>query len=414
MKKLLLISVLLTSMCTALLAQTNLREGIVITLQGDTLHGSIEYRTERINAERCVFLPDGSNEYTTYLPGEIQGYRYLDNGIYYVTRRIPVRDIYMNEVPKLQFVQYVMRGKMSLLYAESEKIQILETDDGKSASFREFDSDRQHTAKERGEQLRAVSELLQPSYKAASMLWSKDNSLKNTKQVVATYNDDVCHDGVCEVFEYKNKKTPKADHSVQFVVKVGVNVGKLITNYAAPSKDLGQFTNPSLTVGADFSMERLHKGFFIQTALGYSYLKASGENIEKTYYGRRKTHGYETTANMITLQLGLAYQFQIGDFKPFVRAGYDLQGLFGDQIADDIYTPGPEKSHFSLATTVKSDHNYDLGPAGYYAGIGLEYPLKTGALVFDCSFVSNVKSDFMTRSYSLNTNYLSCNLGYKF
>ena len=37
-------------------AQSNYRPGFIITLQKDTVYGVIDYRTDKINATRCVFL----------------------------------------------------------------------------------------------------------------------------------------------------------------------------------------------------------------------------------------------------------------------------------------------------------------------------------------------------------------------
>ena len=55
----LFLTLILLAICTVGMAQINLREGIVITLAGDTLHGSIDYRTDPMNSEQCLFIPDG-------------------------------------------------------------------------------------------------------------------------------------------------------------------------------------------------------------------------------------------------------------------------------------------------------------------------------------------------------------------
>ena len=60
------LSFLLLALSTLGMAQINLREGIVITLAGDTLHGDIDYRTDAINAEQCLFRQDGGGELVTY------------------------------------------------------------------------------------------------------------------------------------------------------------------------------------------------------------------------------------------------------------------------------------------------------------------------------------------------------------
>ena len=85
MKKIILFAIMAIISVVAM-AQQNLRDGYVITLQGDTLQGVIDFRTASMNTKRCVFKQNGATEFKTYLPGEIDGYRFINNGIYYVSK----------------------------------------------------------------------------------------------------------------------------------------------------------------------------------------------------------------------------------------------------------------------------------------------------------------------------------------
>ena len=59
-----------------LYAQNNYRPGFIITVQKDTIYGEIDYRTDKMNAKRCVFQSQGNDtEPVTYHPFEILGYR---------------------------------------------------------------------------------------------------------------------------------------------------------------------------------------------------------------------------------------------------------------------------------------------------------------------------------------------------
>ena len=44
-------------------AQVNPKEGFIITNQKDTVYGMIEYRTNTINAQQCVFKANDASEY---------------------------------------------------------------------------------------------------------------------------------------------------------------------------------------------------------------------------------------------------------------------------------------------------------------------------------------------------------------
>ena len=55
-------------------AQVNPQEGYIITLQHDTLRGTIDYRAEQRNIRQCDFKKEGTQEFVTYKPGEIECY----------------------------------------------------------------------------------------------------------------------------------------------------------------------------------------------------------------------------------------------------------------------------------------------------------------------------------------------------
>ena len=44
-----------------LYAQNNYRPGFIITVQKDTIYGEIDYRTDKMNAKRCVFQSQGND-----------------------------------------------------------------------------------------------------------------------------------------------------------------------------------------------------------------------------------------------------------------------------------------------------------------------------------------------------------------
>ena len=126
------LTLILLSLCTLGMGQINLREGIVITLQGDTLHGDIDYRTDEMNAKNCLFRQDGTSDFTNFQPGEIKAYRFLENGRYYVSKHTPDG--------KLLFLEYVVRGQLNLYYVGStihNNIYYLENEKGELIQFEE-------------------------------------------------------------------------------------------------------------------------------------------------------------------------------------------------------------------------------------------------------------------------------------
>ena len=231
-----------------LLAQSNIREGYVITLQGDTLYGEIDFRTAAMNMRRCVFRQKGETSFKTYLPEEIAGYRFTSNGIYYVSKEVETED----EGKKVLFVEYVLHGNMNLYQLGSDDM-LLEDEDGNLAKFSVVKAQRSTDKKEVRNEMKDVLILLNKSINATNILLEKDKSRENTKKAVKAYVDEVCPDGFCEAFEYKNKKTPKEDRIMHYWVKVGLKN----TTYKFYNDETVSGVSPQISAGLDFHLNRL-------------------------------------------------------------------------------------------------------------------------------------------------------------
>ena len=108
MKKILAILVLIA--CPFLLfAQKDLRQGYVITINGDTVNGRLDFRGDINNSKNCIFY-SGSNQILKYLPFEIKSYRFKD-GKYYISKSIEKQD-----TVKQIFAEYIVDGHRDLFY----------------------------------------------------------------------------------------------------------------------------------------------------------------------------------------------------------------------------------------------------------------------------------------------------------
>ena len=165
------------------MAQVNPKPGYVITNTGDTIRGIIDFRTNQILSKKCVFRANGENESKTYLPGDIDGFRFNHNGKYFVTRRL---NIYGE--PQLYFAEFMVQGKMNL-YCVADKYDeyfFFEREDGEMAQFTNksiISSSTLHEAKdqlvEQREQYGKVKILLKDSKKAIDDL-DKEKEMSRT------------------------------------------------------------------------------------------------------------------------------------------------------------------------------------------------------------------------------------------
>ena len=393
MKKILLSLILLTG-CVVASAQVNLREGIVITLQGDTLHGMIDYRTDRINSEQCVFLANGASATTTYRPGQIEGYRFLDNGRFYVSRLVPLAD----NTQEMRFVEYLVRGQMNGYALGDGNIVYLESEDGQLISIGQLPSNA--TTDDRRQALADAYNMLNGSGKAQKMLWNNQINARNATRLVVAYNDEVCPDGQCEVFKFRAKKTPKAERPIHWAVDAGYTAYriKMLDNVD------GRATFPAFNVngGIDIYVPRLCKGLQAQIRLDYTSTSGGDINcVKHSTYVAEKISGTELIpvivpytkdftmhykANEFTLKAGPAYQFPFWKVQP--RVGY---GTSFTKLQE-------ETSGFDYSESI-------FFFFGVWAKAGVVVPLSKGAMTFDGSYAVYNYSYWQVSKFSFNVGY---------
>lgn len=103
MKKVLLL--LLTLLFSSVIySQENPERGFIITNNNDTIYGMLDFRTERLNSKQCAFKADTSDEYKTYTPDDIVGYRFMKNGKFYVSKQFEYEKLEKDIKPSLHRV----------------------------------------------------------------------------------------------------------------------------------------------------------------------------------------------------------------------------------------------------------------------------------------------------------------------
>ncbi len=95
-------------------AQSDFKPGYIITLQGDTVNGLINFRGDKANGKGCMFKTATERESVTYTPDQIKSYRYID-GKYYVSS-ISLNCGFKEQV----FLEYVIKGSVSIFYYQDE------------------------------------------------------------------------------------------------------------------------------------------------------------------------------------------------------------------------------------------------------------------------------------------------------
>ncbi len=414
MKKLIIPLILLTG-CTIGHAQINLREGIVITLDGDTLQGQIDYRTDNMNAQQCVFMANGASATTTYLPGQIEGYRFLDNGRYYVSRSVMLPD----STRRTAFLEFLVRGQMSVYYLgnTTPTLFYFEQEDGTQTIVKYIA--RNADAKVRREALAEIYTTLMGSSKAQSLLWTKELDAGNVTYIAASYNDEVCPDGQCEIFKYRNPKGYKESLIWHFTAKAGITcykfnshryyryVNRLDPIYGGVIYDKDDiFQAPSFAVGVDCYFPRLCRGLLAQLYVEETLANHTSYHTKSSYHFELgnykpivdvKTGAVRYKSRTLSFKFGPAYQFPLDKVQPRVAMGLSFSNYI-----------------FSLDFTDQNAKMKKRGVTdpGRYFNVGLIFPLKNGAVVADGEY--HIHHHYETNEDWENITMWTFSLGYQF
>ena len=207
MKRTILLILIFALTLTQVYAQQNPREGYIITNGNDTIFGRIDYLSGAENAVACHFCAEGQNVFRVYHPSEIKGYRFKNNGVYYISRHLPVAD-------SLMFAECLLQGGISLyryIGADDEEFFFLIDDKGSIASVKKESYghlDPYVASRTKRENIRTAAMMLNKSDDAVRQLWKKDITADNLVDIVSRYDGQYCtENGECIRFQYSTKES---------------------------------------------------------------------------------------------------------------------------------------------------------------------------------------------------------------
>ena len=317
--------VLMALLAVSAHAQTNPKAGYIITNSNDTVRGTIDYRTNARNSHNCLFKAEGNAEFTSYTPNDIQGYRLLDNGAYFVKRTVAV-----NGEMKTIFAEYLLQGGVSLYHHKENSVDYyyLADKDGNTATISEDHQIYLNKDDRRDAQRKKLAEaavMLGRSPQTLKQLWDAGElSAEKMVRIVGDYNAQNAPGTGSIVFESKSKATrllivrPRVEAGLQIVTPIAksfIHEDDMKLNGIAPS----------VGIGIDVAVPQLSKNIEFQLLAAYSHTKATGDT--KSYGIKKDT---EVKFSNVGFQLGAMYRFvPEAKISPLVRGGMSLDLLFG-------------------------------------------------------------------------------------
>lgn len=368
MKKSVLFFLLAVS-ATVAMAQTNPKPGYIITNDGDTIRGIIDFRTNERLSRQCDFWANGGSEGKTYKPGDIEGFRFDNNGKYFVTRRL---NLFGSS--QLFFAEFLVQGKMNL-YCVADKYDeyfFFEREDGEMAQLTNRAvltsssiQDEKERLQEKKEQYGKVKLLLKDSWKAVNNMSEDNMTRKKLVDVVRDYHNDVCTDGgSCMVYEYKEESDKMSTHV------------KIFTGFAYYSHERTDFQNLpdenyhggafEVGIGVEVGIERAMKGGSVELGVAFSP-KTKFEHHTNVLGGHEPSlTSYEK--GRVTFAIGVVKRFGKAKITPLVRGGGFYVLHFGNHETRNYLS----KTIVDVAWDNTSHYGIYLG-AGAQMAVGKHY-----------------------------------------
>ena len=380
-------------------AQSNFRPGYVIINETDTISGVIDFRTYKINAQLCRFRLSDTSEEKVYYPGDIYGYRFTDDGKYYVSK-----DIEIEGQQEKVFLEYLVQGIISLYFYPGEQSDYYFFQDNSGKMIPVTKQDKKDVKDKNksmiGMTTSGIYNLEDNKYKGIVRYIFKDSesvskaalkmSFKQNEIIDLTkkYHADVCTSGEeCIVF------TAKPDKYVK--IKVSVYAGLQMQTYKTGSRSsfspyIGYIsTRPNISdlsslspmagTQIDLSIPRWNKSISLLTDISFALFKDEQERISSGYE-RLEANGFVTS-----IKLGGKYTYLKGLFRPVVEGGFMLNNMF---VPSQYYTGYKSIATDKIVITHQTDGliKSNFMP-GLHIGAGFNYQLqKDNALLFRIAY----------------------------
>ena len=375
-------------------AQTNPKEGYIITSQNDTIHGTIDYLTESKSEHNCKFRKKGETEFKNYSPAQLKAYRSNNDDFYYASKDIKIED----KQEKI-FAGYLVKGGMNLYHflVLGKDYYLFEGENGETALVMDASQVGYMNSSQKVESRKNIAQISQVFKKHPQELNNFNESSFNDKdlsRIVVNYNNTYCKDlGDCVLYAQE-----KGVNSQSIKVHVLAGVGAQYESYnlkdnLGESEQSGSTIAPSVHLGLNIDVPRFSKKFFLQAKAQVSYRSYSFDSFG--YLTGGETEKISDKSIQVDALLGAAYRLvdpTLNKVVPFVRAGLDLNFWLSHKMDNNLTAEG-------------SIHYYELNKdlmlsrlhaEGFYIGFGVDVPVGDHQLEITADYkYLNTKSAYL-------------------
>ncbi len=349
-----------------LYAQSNFKQGFIVTNSNDTIIGYIDYRGDVRNARQCVFKTELKSNSIIYKPFDIQAYRF-ENDKFYVSKSINKNDSTQN-----RFMEFLVDGISDLYYYDDLDVEhyIIENKEGEQY---ELTNDKklvkingQDYLQRSHQYIGILKAVFSDCMEIMDEIDKSSLSQKSLIDITEKYHNYVCDDYECVVYR---KELYKA-FIFKFKPTVAFNItgAKFNENHAFASFDFDKSLQPAIGFGMEFMLPRFSQKVSLETST------LIGKDVIK--YNGTKSYAESTVRNEIEIQntfldnsLGVKYSFPSGKFRPNIFLGGNLYSIFHKDFQRTITETTESGTQILHSDFLPMPDNY----LGISSEIGLSY-----------------------------------------
>lgn len=342
-------------------AQSDFRDGFIISLQGDTVRGRISYGGHIY--ERCYFKTT-SGEETTYAPAEIMAYGFTGD------RYFESREITIDKQKQTVFLEVLIRGKASL-YTYKHYFFIQKGDDFQELKneVTEVVKDGVLQRKNSNHHIGILSYMLIPDCpEIKERIQRTQLTEKGLTSILERYN-------VCVGESVKSYKAERP----WLQIGLGVSAGFAISSMEVETKlsdfieIVGKYRKSKNVVGGiemELSSPRVNEHISFSVGAIYHSMSFSITNVNSA--GAIQRNNVWVDVDQLKMPIGLRYKFH-GKVAPFINGG--ILSAFNLKTKSTWI----EEVEYQNSVTTKEHEIYlamKKRQSGFWAGAGLSTPIS--------------------------------------
>jgi len=308
---------------TSTFAQSNFRRGFIITNEGDTVSGWIDFGTDAQNMHICNFRETEMGTTRTFFPGQIFGYRFYEEGKFYVSREIVI-----NDEPRTVFLEFLLQGNMNLFY-------YIDVSQHKQTEYYFFEnqSGRMIALTKRPDEIISTAggiTRVNRDFRYRGVI----RYLFNEHESIAQQADKVefNHQSMIDIArQYHNLTCPIGEESIVFEIKTDTNF--IRTQFSIYSGAMIFADAQPIMIGGRVNISNPHtnRNLSFQSDLGFA--RVDTQNIPNFQYQRDVLYFFP-------FQLGTRYAFGMNNaVRPTLGLGAAILSVYSTQLSSFGFSP---------------------------------------------------------------------------